>query len=260
MTIKDVNINNDQEENAEGAEELYERFSLVVDKGQEPMRLDKFLVARIEGASHNKVQQSIESGRVTVNGKTDIWPSWYKKSNDANGVKMTFDKVSKKKATDCTPAGAKIEQIVQTITDPITNKKSYIAPDGYDPNADDDTHKCDDVKPFVSVTSQSLGGGKYRITATMNKGTFALQSLRVTVDGQTVIDQAVSDAGSASADFVASSNGDKSVQATLIDTGYYEASETKTMSVKTSSTPSSFASVDSKLFAWGRRSATTTGS
>ena len=70
MTIKDVNINNDQEDNAEGAEELYERFSLVVDKGQEPMRLDKFLVARIEGASRNKVQQSIESGRVTVNGKT----------------------------------------------------------------------------------------------------------------------------------------------------------------------------------------------
>ena len=50
MTIKDANAFNDQEENfdgAEGAEELYERFSLVVDKGQEPMRLDKFLVARI---------------------------------------------------------------------------------------------------------------------------------------------------------------------------------------------------------------------
>lgn len=73
MTIKDANAFNDQEENfdgAEGAEELYERFSLVVDKGQEPMRLDKFLVARIENASRNKVQQSIENGRVTVNGKT----------------------------------------------------------------------------------------------------------------------------------------------------------------------------------------------
>ncbi|WP_207513390.1 RluA family pseudouridine synthase [Longitalea luteola] len=79
MTIKDANTFNEQDENfegaesadgAEGAEELYERFSLVVDKGQEPMRLDKFLVARIEGASRNKVQQSIETGRVTVNGKT----------------------------------------------------------------------------------------------------------------------------------------------------------------------------------------------
>lgn len=36
---------------AESSEELYERMNLVVDRGQEPMRLDKFLVARIEGAS-----------------------------------------------------------------------------------------------------------------------------------------------------------------------------------------------------------------
>ena len=52
-----------------GSEELYERMNLVVDKGQEPMRIDKFLVARIEHASRNKVQQAIESGRVLINGK-----------------------------------------------------------------------------------------------------------------------------------------------------------------------------------------------
>jgi 23S rRNA pseudouridine1911/1915/1917 synthase len=54
---------------AGATEELFERFSLIVDRGQEPMRLDKFLTARIEGASRNKVQQSIESGRVLVNDK-----------------------------------------------------------------------------------------------------------------------------------------------------------------------------------------------
>jgi len=53
----------------EGPEELYERMNLVVDGGQEPMRLDKFLTARLEGASRNKVQQAIESGRVLVNNK-----------------------------------------------------------------------------------------------------------------------------------------------------------------------------------------------
>ena len=60
----------DPEEQSEGSEELYERMNLTVDRGQEPMRLDKFLVARIEGASRNKVQQAIETGRVTINGKT----------------------------------------------------------------------------------------------------------------------------------------------------------------------------------------------
>ena len=44
-------------------------MSIIVDRGQEPMRLDKFITARIEGASRNKVQQAIESGRVLVNNK-----------------------------------------------------------------------------------------------------------------------------------------------------------------------------------------------
>ena len=54
----------------EASEVLYERMNLVVDKGQELMRLDKFLAARIENISRNKVQQAIDSGRVLVNNKT----------------------------------------------------------------------------------------------------------------------------------------------------------------------------------------------
>ena len=57
------------EEQAEGTEELYERMTIIVDKGQEPMRLDKFLTARIENASRNKVQIAIETGRVLINNK-----------------------------------------------------------------------------------------------------------------------------------------------------------------------------------------------
>lgn len=51
------------------SEELYERMSLTVDKGQEPLRIDKFLTARLEGVSRNKIQQAITGGRVSVNGK-----------------------------------------------------------------------------------------------------------------------------------------------------------------------------------------------
>ena len=67
---------NDLEDAVESAEELYERMSLTVDRGQEPLRLDKFLVSRVEGASRNKVQKAIEAGRVTVNSK--IVPPNYK--------------------------------------------------------------------------------------------------------------------------------------------------------------------------------------
>jgi 23S rRNA pseudouridine1911/1915/1917 synthase len=50
-------------------DELYERFSLTIDKGQEPLRIDKFLANRIEGATRNKLQQAINLGLVMVNGK-----------------------------------------------------------------------------------------------------------------------------------------------------------------------------------------------
>lgn len=60
----------DDIEEIDGPEELYERMSLVVDKGQEPLRIDKFLVSRIENATRNKVQKGIDSGRVLVNNKT----------------------------------------------------------------------------------------------------------------------------------------------------------------------------------------------
>jgi len=54
---------------AEGSEELYERLHLKVDKGQEALRIDKFLVQRIENASRNKIQKALETGMVLVNNR-----------------------------------------------------------------------------------------------------------------------------------------------------------------------------------------------
>ena len=62
-------MHHDIEEEVSESEELYERMSIVVDKGQEPLRIDKFLMARIEGATRNKIQQSIENEMVIVNEK-----------------------------------------------------------------------------------------------------------------------------------------------------------------------------------------------
>lgn len=50
-------------------DELYERRSFTIDRGQEPMRIDKWLQIRIEGATRNKLQKGIEAGFVTVNNK-----------------------------------------------------------------------------------------------------------------------------------------------------------------------------------------------
>jgi 23S rRNA pseudouridine1911/1915/1917 synthase len=49
------------------AEELFERLTIVAAQGQDPLRIDKFLMNRIEGATRNKIQQAIEGERVLVN-------------------------------------------------------------------------------------------------------------------------------------------------------------------------------------------------
>src|ERR1700681_3669433 len=58
-----------EDDSSEFSEVLYERMNLLVSGGQEPIRLDKFLTARIENTSRNKVQQAIDGGRVLVNNK-----------------------------------------------------------------------------------------------------------------------------------------------------------------------------------------------
>ena len=50
-------------------DDLYERFVFTVDKGQEPYRIDKFLMNRIENATRNKLQQAINAGMILVNNK-----------------------------------------------------------------------------------------------------------------------------------------------------------------------------------------------
>jgi 23S rRNA pseudouridine1911/1915/1917 synthase len=56
-------------ENIELGDELYERRAFTIDKGQEPLRIDKWLQIRLEKATRNKIQRGIDSGFLTVNGK-----------------------------------------------------------------------------------------------------------------------------------------------------------------------------------------------
>jgi 23S rRNA pseudouridine1911/1915/1917 synthase len=60
---------NEPDDIQEGSDELYERLHLIVDKGQEPLRIDKFLVQRIENASRSKIQKGLEAGMVLVNNR-----------------------------------------------------------------------------------------------------------------------------------------------------------------------------------------------
>ena len=50
-------------------QQLYEHFRIVVDKGQEPLRVDKYMFERLKHSSRNRIQKAADAGFVHVNGQ-----------------------------------------------------------------------------------------------------------------------------------------------------------------------------------------------
>ncbi|HEX8350880.1 MAG TPA: RluA family pseudouridine synthase [Hymenobacter sp.] len=80
------NIPNDEDLSGNGPDEteedeLYEHHRIVVDRGQEMLRIDKFLQARLRNTSRNKVQEAIRALAVEVNG-TPVKPNYRVKPQD----------------------------------------------------------------------------------------------------------------------------------------------------------------------------------
>lgn len=154
-------------------------------------------------------------GLQVING--ELFPSWYNKEKSQTGVKLTFDRVSKKRATDCTPSAARIEVYAIKMKDPISKKTIYLASDGYDANSKDDKHKCEDAKPSVDAINIQNNG---RISVMVSKGTNSLDKLTISVDGRSVASLNVSSSGRYSTSYKFSSSA--TVTATVRDDAYYE--------------------------------------
>ena len=67
--------------------ELYEHYCFKAGKGQEPLRVDKFLMNFVENATRNKVQQAAKQGNIFVNGNP-VKANYRVKANDE--VKVLF--------------------------------------------------------------------------------------------------------------------------------------------------------------------------
>lgn len=155
-------------------------------------------------------------GIQTIGG--ELYPSWYNKSQSQSNEKIVFDKVSKRKATDCTPEGAKIEISVTGITDPVTKKKSYFASGGYDATKEDNVHKCSDAKPSVSLEISSDGE---EITVSYTEGKFDLTTVTVSVNGTQIASISPSGSGSKTIESGMDGSSEFSVSASISDDGYY---------------------------------------
>ncbi len=59
----------DDLQKGEGSQDKFERHTFIVDKGQEPLRIDKYIFNRLENVTRNKIQQAIDEKYIMVNGE-----------------------------------------------------------------------------------------------------------------------------------------------------------------------------------------------
>lgn len=172
-----------------------------------------------EGAWKSSDWFSVPSGIQTIKG--ELFPSWYNQKQAQSNSQMAFDKISRKKATSCTPEAAKVNINVTQSVDPVTKKTTVLADDGYDASADDDKHKCDDVKPFVSAAPANAGG---KIGVGIAQGTHPLQTVSISINGQ-ANEQSATSAGTY---YVSAAPGTYSVTVTITDNALYTTTSSTT--------------------------------
>ncbi|GEQ87265.1 pseudouridine synthase [Patiriisocius marinistellae] len=71
-----------------GNDDLYEHFKFVADKGQQPLRIDKYLMNKVENATRNRIQKAAKDGNIHVNDVA-VKSSYKVKANDV--IKVLFE-------------------------------------------------------------------------------------------------------------------------------------------------------------------------
>ena len=72
----------------ENNKSLFEHFSFQVDKGQSPLRIDKYLMNFVENATRTKIQVAAKNGSIEVNG--NVVKSNYK-VKPLDNIKVKFE-------------------------------------------------------------------------------------------------------------------------------------------------------------------------
>ncbi|MEX2484016.1 MAG: RluA family pseudouridine synthase [Brumimicrobium sp.] len=80
---------NDAIEDQNDREELYEHYNIVADKGQEVLRIDKFLLDRLPNTSRNKIQSAAKNGTIRVGG-TPVKSNYKVKPNDEISIVLPY--------------------------------------------------------------------------------------------------------------------------------------------------------------------------
>lgn len=114
---------------------------------------------------------------LTVNGKTDIWPSWFNSNKNSGVAKETlvFNRYNHLLASSCTPEDYKIEVEVTKVTDPMTGNDVFHVPEPYDRETSD---TCNYIPPQVALSTSGNS-----IIATVKRGTNDIAGYTLYVNG-----------------------------------------------------------------------------
>ena len=114
---------------------------------------------------------------LTVNGKTDIWPSWFDKNKNSGVSKenMTFNRYNHLLATTCTQEAYKIEIEVTKTIDPMTGEDSISVPEPYNKDKND---TCNYTPPAVALSTSG-----HSVVAVITKGSENIAGYSLFVDG-----------------------------------------------------------------------------
>ncbi len=168
---------------------------------------------------------------LTVNGKTDIWPSWFNASKNSGVAKetLTFNRYNHLLATDCTPEEYKIAVEVTKVTDPMTGNDVYNVPEPYKRDTKD---TCDYTPPQVSL---SITGKS--VYASVRRGSSDIAGYTLYVNG---VEQSGISLGSDGLIGGYTLKGDESVTLKFVvtDASGYSATAELTAKPATSSVPS----------------------
>ena len=158
----------------------------------------------------------------------EVYPSWWSRTQGQSNAKLTFDRVSRKKATDCTPAGARIELDVVRSIDPVSKKEIFTnVPDGYNANEDDDAHQCGDATPTIGTATVSAASADdtWTIRVNVSGGKFPLEAsgVSIAVNGSSL---SVSKNGNSyTATYKGEDDPTGDITVTATDSGYYTTSK-----------------------------------
>ncbi len=171
---------------------------------------------------------------LTVNGVTDIWPSWYDATKNSGVTKetMTFNKYNHLLAAECTADAFKVEIEVTKTTDPMTGKEVLTVEEPYDA---ENTDTCDYTGPQVSLSSSGTS-----LIVTVRKGTSDIASYTLYING---VEQSGTSVGSDGTITSYTLDGtETSARITVTDTEGYSVSSELTLTPRTTTSSGSSSS------------------